>query len=365
MRALAASPAADRLRLVSTGLLLSVAAVILVGALLAVLFGAPGWDSRFAYLSAADAVLEGRSPYPGLDDPALDEDKGYVYPPQLAIAYTPLAPLPLEVATGIAVLATIAAILGALAVAGVRDIRCYAAVLLWAPTVNAIENANVSAALTLGLALAWRYRATVWPFAVVVGLAVSTKLVLWPVLVWTVSMRRLRAAALAAGAGVLVTLAAWAAIGFAGLAEYPDLVSHLSDLQEDRSYSIAGMASALGLPQAAGRLAMLVLGGALVVACWRFGRRGDDRRAFTCAVVAALALSPIVWQHYLMFLLVPLALARPRFTAAWLLPVVLWLSPRLGHGDGVQPFLPALVVGVLLYLMLARPKERPVVAEAA
>lgn len=365
MRALAASPAADRLRLVSTGLLLSVAAAILTGALLAVLFGAPGWDSRFAYLSAADAVLEGRSPYPGLDDPALDDDKSYVYPPQLAIAYTPLAPLPIEVATGIAVLATIAAILAALAIVGVRDIRCYAAVLLWTPTVNAIENANVSAVLTLGVALAWRYRATLWPFAAVAGLAVSTKLVLWPVLVWATTMRRLRAVELAVAVGVALTLAAWAAIGFAGLTGYPELVSHLSELQEDRSYSIPSMASALGLPQAVGRLGMLVVGGALIVACWRFGRSGDDRRAFTCAVVAALAFSPIVWQHYLLFLLVPLALARPRLSAAWLLPVALWLSPRLGHGEGLQPFLPALVVGVLLYVMLARSREQPVVAEAA
>ena len=38
---------------------------------------------RFAYLPAAESVLDGHSPYPALDDPILDEQKGYVYPPQL------------------------------------------------------------------------------------------------------------------------------------------------------------------------------------------------------------------------------------------------------------------------------------------
>ena len=37
------------------------------------------------YLPAADAVLAGESPYPSVDDPILEEQKGYVYPPQLAL----------------------------------------------------------------------------------------------------------------------------------------------------------------------------------------------------------------------------------------------------------------------------------------
>lgn len=365
MRAVALSPTADRIRLMSTGLLLSIATAILIGALLAVVFGAPGWDSRFAYLSAADAVLDGRSPYPLPDDPVLKEDKAYVYPPQLAIAYTPLAPLPIDVGTGIAVFMTLAALLGALAVVGVRDIRCYAVVLLWSPAVNALENANVSALLTLGIALAWRYRATVWPLAAVLGLAVSTKVVLWPLLVWTAVTRRTRATVLAVLVGVGVTLGAWAVIGFAGLTGYPDLVSAISDIQAERSYSIAGIAASLGLDPLVGRVAMFVIGAALIAGCWRYGRSGDDRRAFTCAIVAGLVFSPIVWQHYLMFLVVPLALARPRFSAAWLVPLALWLSPRLGHGDAVQALLPAVVVGALLYLMLAAADSRRPVIQTA
>ena len=37
-------------------------------------------------------------------------------------------------------------------------------------------------------------------------------------------------------------------------------------------------------------------------------------------LAAALAASPIVWMHYFLLLLVPLALARPRLSALWLVP---------------------------------------------
>jgi hypothetical protein len=142
-------------------------------------------------------------------------------------------------------------------------------------------------------------------------------------------------------------------------------VSAISDIQAERSYSIAGIAASLGLDPLVGRVAMFVIGAALIAGCWRYGRSGDDRRAFTCAIVAGLVFSPIVWQHYLMFLVVPLALARPRFSAAWLVPLALWLSPRLGHGDAVQALLPAVVVGALLYLMLAAADSRRPVIQTA
>ena len=52
--------------------------------------GLLGWDVRFAYLPAAESVLDGDSPYPALDDPILEEQKGYVYPPQLLFVLAPL-----------------------------------------------------------------------------------------------------------------------------------------------------------------------------------------------------------------------------------------------------------------------------------
>ncbi|HLG09193.1 MAG TPA: glycosyltransferase family 87 protein [Gaiellaceae bacterium] len=365
MRANREAPALGWWRVLFTGVLVGAATILVMGILLAVRFGNPGWDSRFAYLQAAESVLEGKSPYPRVDDPILEEDKGYVYPPQLAFVFVPLTALPVDAAAAIAIVTSLAAVLAALAVVGARDVRCYAAVLLWAPAWNAIENANVSAALTLGVALVWRFRATLWPLATALGLAVSTKLFLWPLLVWAVATRRLRATSLAVAIGLGVTLAAWAVIDFRGLTGYLALVSKLSEIQAEHSYSFVGMTAALGFGPTVGQVLMLTVGGALLAACFNLGRHGDERRAFTCAIVACLVLTPIVWQHYLSLLVVPLALARPRFSAIWLLPVVLWLSPRLDNGHGLQPFLPALVVLLLVSLLLARPRVANVVAEAA
>jgi hypothetical protein len=179
---------------------------------------------------------------------------------------------------------------------------------------------------------------------------------MWPLLVWTVAMRRLRATARAAVIGVAVIFGAWAVIGFDGLTGYPDLLQRLSDIQSERSYSIVGMAATAGLGSTAGKVLLLLVGGGLMVGCVLFARRDDDQRSFTCAVAATLALSPIVWLHYLVVLLVPMAIARPRFTVLWLLPVLLWVSPQPGYAEGFQTFMPAIAAAILVTVLLVRPR---------
>ena len=332
------------------------AVVILVGAIaLSAADGLLGWDVRFAYLPAAEAVLDGQSPYPGLDDPILEDQKGYVYPPQLVLALVPFTWLPVGVVAFLATLVLLVLVGLTLWILGVRDVRCYAAALLWVPSISGLLLGNVSIPLAFALAVLWTYRDRVWPPALALGLSVSAKLVLWPMFIWMLATRRLRASAAAVAIGVSVTLGAWAVIGFDGLTGYPDLVRRLSDIQSENSYSLVGMAATAGLPPAVGHALTFIVGGGLLVACVVFARRADDPRSFTCAVAATLALSPIVWLHYLVVLLVPLAVARPRFSLIWLLPILLWISPKPGYAEGFQAFLPALAIGILLGVVLARP----------
>ena len=96
-----------------------------------------------------------------------------------------------------------------------------------------------------------------------------------------------------------------------------------------------------------------IVGGALLSAVVVLGRRGDDFRAFTCAIAAALAITPVVWQHYLVLLAVPLGIVAPRFSPIWLLPVVLWASPRAGNGEPFETLIPAAVTVALFTLLLA------------
>ena len=328
--------------------------------------GLVGWDVRFAYLPAADLVLDGRSPYPALDDPILLDQKGYVYPPQLLFAVLPLTPLPDAVAGTLVVAVLVALVVATLRILGVTDLRCYAAAFLWMPTTSGLLLANISIPLAFAAAVVWKYRDAVWQPALALGLTVSAKLLFWPLLVWTLVTGRWRATAWAIAVGLGVTFAAWAAIGFDGLTGYPDLLRRLSEIQSENSYSFVGIANALGLPNGAGTAAMLLSGGSLLVLCVTFARRGDDARSFTAALGATLALSPIVWLHYLVILLVPMAIARPRFSAIWLLPVLLWTSPKPGYAEGIQTVLPAIAVAILLVVLLARPRPtaRPVSAAA-
>ena len=91
----------------------------------------------------------------------------------------------------------IALLLLTLRVLEVRDIRCYAAALLWVPAISGVLLSNLSIPLAFALAVMWRYRDAVWPSAIALGLSVSAKLLLWPMFVWTLATRRLRTFALA------------------------------------------------------------------------------------------------------------------------------------------------------------------------
>ena len=70
-----------------------------------------------------------------------------------------------------------------------------------------------------------------------------------------------------------------------------------------------------------------------------------------------------MWLHYLVALVVPLGILRPHFSAVWLVPIVLWVCPRDGNGDGLETYLPALVVITMLTALLVRPRPTPEVVE--
>ena len=41
------------------------------------------------------------------------------------------------------------------------------------------------------------------------------------------------------------------------------------------------------------------------------------------------------------------------------MPESLWVSPRPGYAEGVQTFLPAIAVAVLVTILLLRPSQEP------
>jgi hypothetical protein len=83
----------------------------------------------------------------------------------------------------------------------------------------------------------------------------------------------------------------------------------------------------LHLPEAAATVLALLLAAGLLAVAARVAR--DERReprerdvaTLTLALAAALAASPIVWVHYFLLLVVPVALIRPRLSLLWFVPL--------------------------------------------
>jgi hypothetical protein len=132
-----------------------------------------------------------------------------------------------------------------------------------------------------------------------------------------------------------MNVVAWTVVGWGDLPRFLDLLSAVSAHEEGRSYSVL----ALGLQLGAGRTAALgialALAGAVSVACFVQARRGRDEQALLLGVTAALIATPIVWTHYFVLLIVPLAILRPRVGWLWALPLVMLLCPT-GRADTWQ-----------------------------
>jgi len=225
----------------------------------------------------------------------------------------------------------------------VRDWRCYPIALLAPVTLESFEYGAIGPVLLLLIAAAWRYRDRPPIAAAASGGAVVLKLFLWPLVVWLVLTRRVRAAVAAAAFAVGLGLLSWIVIGFDGIGEYPRLLRKLADVEAQNSYSVFAILRTIGATELIARLLVVGLGVLLLIGAWRAAREGGlpslerDRRSLTLILAAALVLTPILWLHYLVLLYISIALARPRLSALWCVP----LAPTVFEALNWYPAWPA------------------------
>ena len=201
----------------------------------------------------------------------------------------------------------------------------------------------------------WLTRERIAP---IVAALVVTKLFLWPLWLWLVYTRRFAAAAIAGALGLAATIGAWVLIGFAGLHDYPRLLSRLTELVGTQSYSPYALLRTEGFGGSAAQRLILALGVVLIVwaACaLRTVRR--DERSFVAALALALLLTPILWPHYLVLVYVPIALARKHFSALWLLPLLFWFDGfGWSNGEAIR-IVPALCLAAAPFVLALRRAE--------
>ena len=299
----------------------------------------PAYDFHHELYPEAKLVVRGHDPYPP-PDADLSDGTNNIWPIAAVVPVVPLTLLPAAAADWTATFVVLACLGCALWALGIRDWRVYGITLLWPPVIMAYQTANLTLPLCLLCALAWRFRARTWLPGVMVGAALAVKFFLWPLAVWLAATGKLRASATSialAAASLLLILP------FVTLGTYVELLRKLSDTFDERGYTIYALLLDAGFASTAARLATVIVGGALLAVSWR-------RRSFALAIGAALVLSPIVWLHFLALLVVPLAIARPRFQPAWLLALPLWVVPGTGNG---RPWQTALVLVVLFAILAA------------
>ncbi|MGW6056570.1 glycosyltransferase family 87 protein [Streptomyces sp. NPDC055189] len=295
-----------------------------------------GMDNAIV-VRAAEAWLEGRSPY---------ADRHFLYLPGAVLAAVPQALLPESVVrylvpTGVAA-SLVFGWVCALRIYGVEwrsrfaVLGLLALALGFAPFVHLVELGNwtvaSAAALPLALLLVCRGR---WVAAgLVIGAAVAVKPLLAPVVLLFVFARRWRAL----GGAVLVPAAVSAGVAFV----MPDPTGFFTrtlpfllrgDDRFVRLYeaSPAAVLPRLGVPQGAATLLALVAAGAGVWCAWRRWRGGEgtaEQRVVETAVMlmlAAFLVSRPSYDHYLL-VVVPLLLAGAREPGAVVRGPWFWLA---------------------------------------
>ena len=297
------------------GLLPAFAAVsfaITVAATVAVAGDTLGYDF-LAYHAAASRVLSGEPAY----DMSFATAGGFglfYYPPTFVPLLLPLGLLAEGLATSLWIAALVAAVLGGIAAMPVSARTRWLTLLLaaWSwPVLYALKLGQVGPILMLLFALGWRWLAR--PSAVGLTSALGAAIKIQPGLVlgWALLTRRWTSVA----AGLLViaglTVLGAAVAGLQAWTDFLELARRLTDpITTPHNLTIGALAYRAGVaPDVASVLqwlAMALAAGAFVVA----SLRSPAVPAYLVTVVASQLLSPILWDHYAMLLLLP---------AAWLI----------------------------------------------
>ncbi len=195
-------------------------------------------------------------------------------------------------------------------------------VAVWPPLLNTLLNAQVSPLLLLLYVLAWRWARRGKSAAAGAALGLATALRLFPgLLIVYFALRRdwrLVGASLAT-----FTASSLILLPFIGPGAYWDYIARETPaatadwIASQHNTSLVGLAyHLLGADASAatllGRLLTVALLLALVALTWMRRRVPfvRDEATFLAYVPAALLATPILWQHYFVVLLLPLAAAR-------------------------------------------------------
>jgi alpha-1,2-mannosyltransferase len=207
---------------------------------------AVGFDYLGTLWEPGRAVFNGGPIYAEPTRDAVVVGNPSLYPPLFILLALPLSLLPATTAAWLWSAFLAICVCAALRIVGVRDWRLYVLAVLSPVVLQGLYFGNLTLALMVPFAVAWRYRDSPWVSGSAVAVAVAAKLFAWPLVFWLLFTRRFKAAAVSIALGVALLVVPWALIGFEGLSTYPDLLRAVQDVYARVSLSVASVAASLG-----------------------------------------------------------------------------------------------------------------------
>ncbi|MDQ6796183.1 MAG: DUF2029 domain-containing protein [Chloroflexota bacterium] len=279
-----------------------------------------GYDYA-AYVQAGQRILDGRPLY----DPAVDVAGGfaiYLYPPPFALALVPFALLPAAVGPWPWIALLIVAFLAGVALLPVPAAVRWLVLLLggmdW-PVLFALKLGQVGPLLFLAFALAWRWLDRPVPFGAAAAAGTIVKLQPALLLGWAALTGRRRAFLVGLGVVVAAALVATVVLGPGVWADYVALLRRVSaPVATPHNFTPGAIAYQLGAGEAAATAIQMTAAVATIVVILAAIRFASAEASLLATIVGSQLLSPLLWDHYAIVLLLPTAylLARGHFWAA-------------------------------------------------
>ena len=194
------------------------------------------------------------------------------------------------------------------------------------PFLYAVKLGQVGPLLYLAFASGWRWidRAEATGLAVAAGALAK----LQPALLfgWMIATRRWRAFAVGVGAVAVVAAITTIPVGVSAWLDYVALLGRVNQpITTPQNLSFGAVAYRAGASMdAAAAIQWILVAASLAVTVFAWFRR-DAATGFLVSVVASQLLSPVIWDHYAMLLLLPVALLLERrhwWAAA--IPLLTW-----------------------------------------
>ena len=309
-----------------------------------------GYDFE-AYLRAASRVLDGAPLY----DLSVNVAGGFaifLYPPPFGLAFTPFALVSRDIGLWQWEALLVACLTIAIAIlpvgARIRWILLGLCIVSW-PVLYSILLGQVGTILLLLFAIGWRWRDR--PGVLGLSMATGALIKVQPVilLAWAGATGRWRAVAVSLGVFVVAALVATLAFGPGVWSDYIAMLGRVnSSVTTTNAFSVGAILYQAGVAEGTAQTVQTITTVGVIVVVVAAILRSSAEVSYITTAVASQVLSPLVWDHYAVVLILPVA---------WLLEHGRWwaLGIMLVTSIPLVLFLPTAIYPVLFGIGLMAP----------